>query len=200
MMIHPATVHFAMVLPVVAAAFGVAYMVSKTETMSKISARTALVAALAMIGVWYTGEKIAGPEVYGFLDAAGKAELLEHRDLGRYLAIAMAVVALIQIIGCKMKKSGIQIVGILLTIVVMAVTFLQGKHGGEIVYEHGNPFQMTQLTKYIANDEDFDMSDDDEKVELIQKQISVINEATCEKIGCEDEKKESNKVKEDDDE
>ena len=200
MMIHPATVHFAMVLPVVAAAFGVAYIFNRTETMSKISARTALIAALAMIGVWYTGEKIAGPEVYGFLDAAGKAELLEHRDLGRYLAIAMAVVALIQIIGCKMKKSGIQIFGILLTIVVMAVTFLQGKHGGEIVYEHGAPFQMTQLTKYISNDEDFDMADDEEKVGLIQEQISVINEKTCEKIGCADEEHKNKETKEDDDE
>jgi len=186
MIIHPATVHFAMVLPVVASAFGVAYMMSKTETMSKISARTALVAAIAMIGVWYTGEKIAGPEVYNYLDAAGKAELLEHRDLGRYLAIAMTIVALIQIAGCKMKKSALQTIGILLTIVVMGVTFLQGKHGGEIVYEYGNPFQMTQLKNYIANDEDFDMADDEEKAGLIQKQISLINKTTCEKIGCEE--------------
>ncbi len=199
MMIHPATVHFAMVLPVVASAFGIVYMITKTETMSKISARTALIAALAMIGVWYTGEKIAGPEVYGFLDAAGKAELLEHRDLGRYLAVAMAIVALIQIAGCKMRKSGIQIAGILLTIGVMAVTFLQGKHGGEIVYEHGNPFQVAQLEKYMASD-DFDMADDDEKVELIQKQISIINKTTCEKIGCEAEEQEGNQADESDDE
>ncbi len=198
-MIHPATVHFAMVLPVVASAFGIVYMITKTETMSKISARTALIAALAMIGVWYTGEKIAGPEVYGFLDAAGKAELLEHRDLGRYLAVAMAIVALIQIAGCKMRKSGIQIAGILLTIGVMAVTFLQGKHGGEIVYEHGNPFQVAQLEKYMASD-DFDMADDDEKVELIQKQISIINKTTCEKIGCEAEEQEGNQADESDDE
>ena len=200
MMIHPATAHFAMVLPVVASTFGIVYMITKTETMSKISARTALIAALAMIGVWYTGEKIAGPEVYGFLDAAGKAELLEHRNLGRYLAVAMALVALIQIIGCKMKKSNIQIAGILLTIAVMAATFFQGKYGGEIVYEHGNPFQVTQLEKYISNDDDFDMADDDQKVELIQKQISIINKKTCEKIGCEAEGQEGNQADKDDDE
>jgi len=200
MILHPATVHFAMVLPVVASAFGIAYMINRTETMSKISARTALVAAIAMIGVWYTGEKVAGPEVYNFLDAAGKAELLEHRDLGRYLAIAMTIVAFIQILGCKMKKSAIQIIGILLTIVVMGVTFLQGKHGGEIVYEHGNPFQITQLKNYISNDEDFDMADDDEKVELIQKKISSIASTTCEKIGCESEGQSAKKTDNNDDE
>ncbi len=200
MILHPATVHFAIVLPIVASIFGIVYIINKTELMSKISARTALLAAIAMIGVWYTGEKIAGPEIYNYLDAAGKAELLEHRNLGRYLAIAMAIVALIQIIGCKMKKSGIQSFGILLTIAIMAVTFLQGKHGGEIVYEHGNPFQMTQLKKYISNDEDFDMADDDEKVELIQKKISSIDKATCDKIGCEAENQANQKTKENDDE
>jgi len=192
MMIHPATVHFAMILPVVAATFGTLYLFNRSEVMAKISARTALVAAIAMIGVWYTGEKIAGPEVFGLLDAAGKAELLEHRNLGRYLAIAMTFVALIQIIGCRMKKSGIQIFGILLTIVVMGVTFLQGKHGGEIVYKYANPFEITQLKNYIANNEDFDMADDDEKVGLIQKEITILNKTTCEKIGCAEKEKKNN--------
>lgn len=175
-MIHPATAHFAMVLPVVASAFGIAYMITETETMSKISARTALVAALAMIAVWYTGEKIAGPAVAEYLSAAGKAELLEHRDLGRYLAIAMALVALIQIAGCRMKKSGIQIVGIILTIGVMAVTFLQGKDGGEIVYEYGQPFKMERTQMYLkdAAVTAEETEDCDEKVEAYEDAIDNI--------------------------
>lgn len=185
MMLHPATAHFAMVLPVVASVFGLAYMISKTETMSKISARTALVAAIAMIGVWYTGSQ-AGPQIFNFLDAAGKHELLEHKELGLYLAIAMSVVALIQIAGCKLKKFGLQALGIVLTVVVMAVTFLQGKHGGEIVYEHGKPFQMTQLEKFMSGDE-LDMADDEEKPAMIKEKISSIAEETCAKIGCETE-------------
>ncbi|MEJ2414455.1 MAG: hypothetical protein P8Y22_04195 [Sulfurimonas sp.] len=68
-MLHPATAHFAMVLPVVASVFGLAYLISRTETMSKISARTALITAIAMVGVWYTGSQ-AGPQIYGFLDEA----------------------------------------------------------------------------------------------------------------------------------
>ncbi|MBD3796802.1 MAG: hypothetical protein IE887_03495 [Campylobacterales bacterium] len=185
MMLHPATAHFAMVLPVVASVFGLAYMISKTETMSKISARTALVAAVAMVGVWYTGSQ-AGPQIFNFLDAAGKHELLEHKELGLYLAIAMSVVALIQIAGCKLKKFGLQALGIVFTVVVMAVTFLQGKHGGEIVYEHGKPFQMTQLEKFMSGDE-LDMADDEEKQAMIKEKISSIAEETCAKIGCETE-------------
>jgi len=177
MMIHPASAHFAMVLPVVASAFGIAYMITKTETMSKISARTALIAALAMIAVWYTGEKIAGPAVAEYLSAAGKAELLEHRDLGRYLAIAMAFVALIQIAGCRMKKSGIQIAGIILTIGVMAITFLQGKHGGEIVYEYGQPFKMERTQMYLkdAAATAEETEDCDEKVEAYEDALDNIS-------------------------
>ncbi|MFT7860926.1 MAG: DUF2231 domain-containing protein [Sulfurimonas sp.] len=184
MMLHPATAHFAMVLPVVASVFGLAYMVSKSETMSKISARTAVVTAIAMIGVWYTGSQ-AGPQIFNFLDEAGKHELLEHKQLGLYLAIAMTVVALIQFAGCKLKKFGLQALGVILTVVVMAVTFIQGKDGGEIVYEHGKPFQMTQVEKFVAGDELGFAEDIDEALELLNEKLESISEETCAKIGCE---------------
>ena len=35
MMLHPASVHFAIVLPVVASVLSVAYLLTKTESMSK---------------------------------------------------------------------------------------------------------------------------------------------------------------------
>lgn len=190
MMLHPASAHFAMVLPVVASVFGLIYLFSRSESMSKLSARSAVVAAIAMIGVWYTGSQ-AGPLIYKFLDPAGQHELLEHKELGLYLAIAMSVVAVIQFIGCQSKKFSIQALGVLLTFGVMFTTFLQGKHGGELVYDHGKPFQMTQLEKYINTDEDLDMADDEEKVDLIKEAITSIGEATCEKIGCETEEEEN---------
>ncbi len=144
MMIHPATVHFAMVLPVVASAFGVAYMISRTQTMSKILARTTLVAALAMIAAWYTGNQ-AGPQIFDYLSEAGKHELLEHKELGLYLAIAMGIIALLQIIGCKLQKFGIQVLATLLLIGTMFTTFLQGKDGGELVYNYGMPFKAYMM-------------------------------------------------------
>lgn len=181
-MIHPATVHFAMVLPVVASAFGVAYLISRKEIMSKIAARTTLVAAIAMIGVWYTGSQ-AGPLIYNYLDAAGKHELLEHKQLGLYLAIAMGIIALLQIAGCRLKKFALEALAILLLIGAMFTTFLQGKHGGEIVYDHGKPFQMEQLTNYLNNDDDLGMADEvDEAIDLIKEKTSTINTETTAKI------------------
>jgi len=182
MMIHPATVHFAMVLPVVASAFGVAYLINRKEIMSKIAARTTLVAALAMIGVWYTGSQ-AGPLIYNYLSEAGKHELLEHKQLGLYLAIAMSIIALLQIVGCRLKKFGLEALAIVLLIGAMFTTFLQGKHGGEIVYDHGKPFQMEQLTDYLNNDDDLGMADDiDAAIDLIKKETATINKKTTAKI------------------
>jgi len=182
MMIHPATAHFAMVLPVVASAFGIAYLISRKEIMSKIAARATLVAALAMIGVWYTGSQ-AGPLIYHYLSEAGKHELLEHKQLGLYLAIAMGVIALLQIAGCRLKKFALEALAILLLIGAMFTTFLQGKHGGEIVYDHGQPFQMEQLKDYLEYDDDLGMADDvDAAIELIKKETTTINKATTAKI------------------
>jgi len=171
-----------MVLPVVASAFGVAYLINRKEIMSKIAARTTLVAALAMIGVWYTGSQ-AGPLIYNYLSEAGKHELLEHKQLGLYLAIAMSIIALLQMVGCRLKKFGLEALAIVLLIGAMFTTFLQGKHGGEIVYDHGKPFQMEQLTNYLNNDDDLGMADDvDSAIDLIKKETATINKKTTAKI------------------
>ena len=182
MMLHPATAHFAIVLPLVASIFGVIYIFTRSEGMSKISSRITLFAALAMIAVWYTGDN-AGKEVYDFLSTHGKEELLEHKSLGLYLAIAMGVIALLKIAGCKMKKFIVELIAIALLLVTTITTFVQGKMGGEIVYNYGMPFKAvtTQkiLKKAYANAEDTE--DSDEKVEFYEDAIDEI-EAHSQKV------------------
>ena len=176
MMLHPATVHFAMVLPLVASTFGVIYLFTKTEGMSKISSRLTLVSALAMIGVWYTGNQ-AGPQIFQYLSEAGKHELLEHKALGLYLAIAISFIAILKIAGCKTHKFILEAVAVVLLVGVTATTFLQGKHGGEIVYEYGMPFKVhsieTNLHKAVKNADEAD--EDGDKVEIYEDAIDDID-------------------------
>ena len=176
MMLHPATVHFAMVLPVVASVFGIIYLIKRDELMSKISSRTTLVAALAMIGVWYTGDQ-AGPEIYDYLSQDGKHELMEHKALGLYLAIAMAIIAALNTTGCIMKKFIIQAVAIVLLLVATAVTFAQGKDGGEIVYNHGMPFKSFMIEdslKDAYNDAEAE-EEDEAKLEIYEDALDDIS-------------------------
>lgn len=176
MMLHPATAHFAMVLPVVASVFGVIYLFTKSESMSKISSRATLFAALAMIGVWYTGSQ-AGPEIFKYLSQHGQHELLEHKELGLYLAIAMGIIALLKIFGCKTKKFALEALAIVLLLGATLMTFVQGKHGGELVYNYGMPFKMHKVDTILktagANAEEAD--EDEAIVEIYEDAIDEIN-------------------------
>jgi uncharacterized membrane protein len=174
-MIHPATAHFAIVLPIVALVFGLIYMFTKTESMSKISSRALVFAALAMIGVWYTGSE-AGPEIYDYLSKDGKTTLIDHKELGEYLAIAMGIIAIIKLIGCKMKNFKIEALAIVLLVLVTGATLYQGKLGGEITYNHGMPFKAYTMEEWLndavsaADEED----EDEAKVEVYEDAIDDI--------------------------
>ena len=135
-MLHPAAAHFAIVLPVVASVFGVIYMITRSEGMSKSSAYLTIFAALGVIGAWYTGSQ-AGPDVYPLLSDEGQHELIEHKTLGVYLAIAFGVIALVRFAGYKMNKFAVEALAIILLLGATVMTFAQGKEGGELTYEYG---------------------------------------------------------------
>lgn len=176
MMLHPATVHFAMVLPIIATVFGFIYLFTRSEEMSKISSRITLFAAFAMIGVWYTGNE-AGPLIYDFLSTQGQHELMEHKTLGLYLAIAMGVIALLKIAGCKMKKFVLEAVAVILLVAVTIVTLFQGKMGGEIVYNYGMPFKSYTIEKMLkkASVSAEETEESDKKVEFYEDAIADMN-------------------------
>jgi len=184
-MLHPAAAHFAIVLPVVASLLSLTYLYTRTEGMSKIASRTTVFAALAMIAALLSGNQ-AGPEIYDYLSADGQHELLEHKQLGLYLAIALSIVAALRMLGCKMKKYSLEVVATVLLIVVTAATFAQGKDGGEIVYEHGMPFKAYMMGDSLkeAVSEAEETEDDEEKLELyedaIDDALSMIEEEEAE--------------------
>ena len=167
MMVHTAAVHVAVVLPVVASVFGLIYMATRSEGMSKIYSRLLVFAALGVIAAWYTGSQ-AGPDVYPFLSEEGQHELIEHKTLGLYLAIAFGVIALIQFAGCQMKKFQLEAVALILLLAATGTVFVQGKDGGELTYEYGAGVEkhadgldcLANPDDYIEEDES-DIEEDD---------------------------------------
>ena len=112
-MLHPATAHFAMVLPLIALILGIAYLLKPSELMSKISTRFMVFSSIVLIIAFFTGKEDGG-EVYKFLSNEGKSLLIQHKDLGLYLAIAMTITALVKFYGClktnirnKQKKNSL---------------------------------------------------------------------------------------------
>jgi uncharacterized membrane protein len=174
-MLHPASTHFAIVLPLVASVFGIIYLFVKTEAASKIYARTTLVAAIAMVVAWYTGSQ-AGPEIYNYLSESGQATLVSHKGLGLNLAIAMSIIAVIVMISCKLNKYVVQVATVVALLALSAATLYQGKIGGELVYKHGTPFKsfliMDSLNEAAISAEEED--EDEAKLEVYQDAVDDI--------------------------
>ena len=170
-LLHPPLVHFAVVLPIVALAFQIAYMITKNEAHSVYAARILAVAAIMMIAVWYTGG-LEGKDAYPLLDAEGKKELLAHKAYGMYVMITAIVIAIIKFAACKIKSGALEVGSLLLMLSLVGMIGYQGLLGGDVVYEHGgNVKAMSKLSdcteeldelKAMSEDEDEDEDEDEE--------------------------------------
>ena len=194
MMLHPATAHFAIALPLVASVLGAIYLVKRDSFTAKLSSFAIVLTAIAIGVAWYTGNQ-AGPKIFEFLSPDGKHELLEHKALGLYLAIAMGIIAVVKVIGCQLKKFTLEAVAIVATFIIAGAVLLQGKDGGEIVYEYGQPFKtyLIQDTLKEAAATAEESEDCDEKVEAYEDAVDSlqdINDNVNEALGLESEEKE----------
>lgn len=135
-LLHPVSVHFAVVLPLIALILGLVYLLKPSETMSRISTGFIVFAAIA-VGVAYLTGKEDGTEVYKLLSGEGKLVLEDHAKLGKYLAIAMGLAAVVNLLGFFKKIYKVQLVSIVFVAAVVGGVFFQGKMGGEITYVYG---------------------------------------------------------------
>ncbi|WP_324172356.1 DUF2231 domain-containing protein [Sulfurimonas sp.] len=135
-MLHPATTHFAIVLPLISLLIGLIYLIKPSEPMSKLSTRFILFSALFMIVAFFTG-KSDGSEVYMFISGEGQKVLLEHKQFGLYLTIVMVFSAIIKFYGYATQTLKVELFAIILVAIVSGGVLYQGKIGGELTYTYG---------------------------------------------------------------
>ncbi len=140
-MLHPAVAHFGIVLPILSLILGIAYLLKPSELMSKISTRFMVFASIFLVIAFFTGKEDGG-EAYILLTSEGQATLLQHKDLGLYLAILMVFSSLVKFYGCYKKVIKFEIFSILLVGMITAGVLYQGKIGGELTYTYGANVQM----------------------------------------------------------
>jgi len=134
--LHPPLVHFAIVLPMVALIFQLAYSVTNNYIYSQWASRILIIAALFMAAAWYTGG-LDGKDVYPMLSDEGQTLLKQHKELGFYLMIITAVLALAKIIACKARNVVLETVVLIGLLGTSSLLVYQGLLGGDIVYKHG---------------------------------------------------------------
>ena len=135
-MLHPASAHFAIVLPIIALILGMAYLIKPSELMSKISTRFMLFGAIFITVAFFTG-KADGSEVYSLLSGEGKQLLIEHKNFALYLVVGMWIATVVKMFACLKKIVKAEIFAILLVAILAGGVLYQGKMGGELTYTHG---------------------------------------------------------------
>jgi len=170
-MLHPALAHFAISLPVISLILGLLYLFKPSETMSKISTRFLVFAALFMVAAFFSGRSDA-PLVFDFLSTEGQGLLVQHAKLGLYLAIAMGVTAVIKMYGCFKNMFKVEMIAVVLLLLITGATLFQGKLGGALTYQYGaNVVEAQELSKQVkvmkaelsmCEDDDEDEDEDEE--------------------------------------
>jgi len=135
-LLHPPLVHFAIVLPMVALVFQLAFSVSNNYSYSQWSARFLIVSALIMIGAWYTGG-LEGKDVYPLLTEEGQEVLKSHKNLGLYVMIATVILAIVKVVACKSRNVVLETIVFVGLLAIASSVAYQGLIGGEVVYKHG---------------------------------------------------------------
>lgn len=136
LLLHPPLVHFAIVLPFIALFFQIAYSVSNNHIYSKCSASALAVAAVVMLGAWYTGG-MQGEDVYPMLSDAGQTSLKSHKELGLYLMIGAIALAVIKLYAYRAKNVVYETIILIGLLVISSGLMYQGLLGGDVVYKYG---------------------------------------------------------------
>ena len=162
-MLHPASAHFAIVLPIIALVIGMAYLIKPSELMSKISTRFMLFGAIFITIAFFTG-KDGGGEVYMLLSGEGQNLLKEHKDFALYLLIAIWIATVVKMFGCIKQVVKAEIFSILLVAIIAGGILYQGKMGGELTYTYGaHVSQHSDGMECLDDPEEFLEEEDDDE-------------------------------------
>ena len=154
-LLHPPLVHFAIVLPVVALIFQLAFSATNNYIYSQWSSRMLTVAALVMVGAWYTGG-LQGQDVYPLLSENGQEILKSHKSLGLYIMIATIMLAIVKFVACKSRNVILETITFVGLLTVTSSLAYQGLLGGDVVYKHGGGVENhSDVLDCLADPSDF---------------------------------------------
>ena len=164
-LLHPAIVHFAIVLPVVVLILELANLLFKRRALSVTSLLLLLLAVIVYLGAYFSG-KADGGAAFELLGSEAQAELKAHRILGTYLAYGLLIPLLFKLTAMLLRQTWAR--GALIVTLVMFITFMfkQGYDGGELVYQYGINVKA--------------VSDAQERIESINETVEDLNDTVTE--------------------
>jgi len=140
-LIHPFIVHFAIALPVIWLLLEFINLFAKRRILSGTTLFLALLSVVVFFGAYLTGKT----------DAKAANVTLEtlsfHKELGVYLVYGSVAVLFLKLLSFLIAKTQMRVLFILSLMIFIGVTCVEGKKGGELVYQYGVNVKTTQATK-----------------------------------------------------
>jgi len=162
-LLHPAVDHFAIALPVVILLLEFYNLFARKKSIGGFSF-ILLVLTVVIFALAYLTGSTDGKEAYDLLSPEGQEELKEHKLLGTYLLFGSVLVLFFKFLAMT-GKGFFKFLFFIVLMVFIAVTFKQGKDGGELVYEYGANIERVKT----LDDELFDVKEALEELEEEQK-------------------------------
>ncbi len=177
LLVHPITVHFAIVLPIVILLLELSNLVFKRRALSVTSLLFMLLVVLVYFAAFFTG-KVDGSEAGPLLSAAGKEELQEHKLIGTYLVYATILLVAVKSFSMLIARGWAKGLFFLVLVLFIAASLKQGKDGGELVYEYGANNAMVSTHEDTIDD----LNDKIEELEEQLEQSKAVSGATVEAV------------------
>ncbi|NOZ91516.1 MAG: hypothetical protein GXO60_09560 [Epsilonproteobacteria bacterium] len=159
-LLHPAVVHFVIAIPIVVLMLEIINLVLKKRALSVFSLFLLVVVMVAMVGAYFSGS-VDGKEAFSLLSPEGQSELKEHKLIGTYLVYISAAMVLLKLLFMAFSKMVAKLFFVLILIGFIALTLIQGKDGGELVYKYGA--NNKAVAEVLSNKDDLQNDYDDLK-------------------------------------
>ena len=167
-LLHPPVDHFAIALPVVILLLEFYNLFARKKSIGGFSFLLLILTVIAFAIAYLTGTT-DGKEAYDLLTPEGQDALNAHKLLGTYLLLGTVVVLFFKLLAMT-GKTYFKFFFFIVLIGLIAGTFEQGEHGGELVYKYGANVERVKT----LDDELFDAK---EALEEAEEAVSTVKKS-----------------------
>jgi len=175
-LLHPAVDHFAITLPVIVLLLEFYNLFAKKKSIGGFSFILLVMTVVAFAVAYLTGS-VDAKETYDLLAPAGQEELKAHKLLGTYLLFGSVMLLVFKLLSMT-GKAYFKFLFFLVMIAFVAITFKQGKDGGELVYEYGANIEKVKDLNDDLSDAKEALEEAEDAASKVQKTISSVNNAS----------------------
>jgi uncharacterized membrane protein len=164
-LLHPPIDHFAIAIPVVILLLEFYNLFARRKSIGAFSFLLLILTVIVFLGAYLTGST-DGKEAYDLLTPEGQEALKAHKLLGTYLLLGTGVVLFFKLLAMT-GKSYFKFFFFVVLLGLIAGTFEQGEHGGELVYKYGANVERVKA----LDDELFDVKEELEDATAAQAEV-----------------------------